>query len=221
MLVLLLPQGPALAGVDADQVIAELLPAFGASSLSDLTWASQTELYQWADEALKRLSHRAGVFVERDTTTNVTAPDGSYPVPAAHIDTIHVALLTFNPAAALSLRATTVEELAALDATWPLTSGAVERFSMDQGPEGFITIYRLPLVSGNLAWIFHKFPTAIQAGQTAIAAPSPIGDYLAYAMLGEARRKESEAAMPEVADHCDQMMALMEEVVTAYWGPGQ
>lgn len=212
--ILLTTTGSSIAGVSADQVIADILPALGATSLQDLDWASSTELYQWADEAVKRLSHRCGVFVERDTSTSVVESTSQYPVPAGHIDTIHVTLGT------LSLRASTVAELEALDGTWAVTQGPVSRFSMEADGTDFITLYQVPTSTGTLAWIFHQFPEEITSGSL-VDVPSPMADYLAYAMVGEARRKESDRAMAEVSDHCDQMMALMEEVACAYWGPGQ
>ncbi|HTB10938.1 MAG TPA: hypothetical protein VK752_05180 [Bryobacteraceae bacterium] len=217
--VLLTSEGAIVAGVSADAVIADILPALGATSLADLDWASNTELYQWADEAVKRLSHRCGVFVERDTSTTTVSGTSQYPTPAGHIDTIHVTLNSLPP---LPLRATTVAELEALDGNWATTVGGVGRFSMDADGTGFITLYQVPVLGGqSLTWIFHQFPPVeITTGST-VDVPSPMGDYLAYAMVGEARRKESDRAMPEVAEHCDQMMALMEEVACAYWGPGQ
>lgn len=214
--VLLTSEGLVVAGVSIDQVISDILPALGATSLQDLDWATNTELYQWADEAIKRLSHRCGVFVVRDdVSTTLTIGLSQYQVPPGHIDTIHVTL------AGLSLRATTVAELEALDGTWAETEGAVTRFTMDAIGVGFITLYMIPTAAGTLAWIFHQFPPAEITSGSIVDVPSPMADYTAYAMVGEARRKESDRAMPEVAEHCDQMMALMEEVACAYWGPGQ
>jgi hypothetical protein len=214
--ILLTTTGTEIAGVSADAVIADILAALGASSLQDLDWASNTELYQWADEAVKRLSHRCGVFVERDTSNVTIDGTSQYPVPAGHIDTIHVSLGT------LSLRATTVAELEALDGAWAVTQGTVNRFSMDADGIDYVTLYQIPTVNGQtVAFIFHQFPPAEITTGTIVDVPSPMGDYLAFAMVGEARRKESDRAMPEVAEHCDQMMALMEEVACAYWGPGQ
>lgn len=221
MLLLILPQGPAIAGVNVDTIIGDLIPALGAGSLQDLDWVSEAELYQWADEAIKRLSHRCGVFVFRDTSTSIESGLSPYPVPQAHIDTIHVTLVPVS-GAPLSLRATTSAELEALDGNWTATVGPITRFSMDADGTKFITVYMTPMATGgSLAWIFHGFPAEIESGETAVDVASPIGDYLAYAMLGEARRKQSERAMPEVADWCDKRLDLMEQVIEAYWGPGQ
>jgi hypothetical protein len=216
--ILLTTEGAVVAGVSADQVISDILSSLGATSLADLDWCSATELYQWADEAVKRLSHRCGVFVLRDTSTSLVSGLSQYEVPGGHIDTIHVSLLE----QALSLRASSVAELEALDGTWSASQGAVTRFSMDRNGTDFITLYQIPAASGQtLAVIFHQFPPVEIAEGATVDVPSPMGDYLAYSMIGEARRKESDRAMPEVAEHCEQMLALMEEVACAYWGPGQ
>ena len=93
MLLLLLPQGPAIAGVDLANTINDILPTLGASGIGDLDWCTQAELYQWADEAAKRLSHRVGVFVTRDTSTNLLIGEATYPVPTGHVATVHVTVL--------------------------------------------------------------------------------------------------------------------------------
>lgn len=215
MLLLLIPQGPAIAGVDIAAVILELLPTLGAGSLADLTWCLPDELYQFADEAAKRLGHRAGVFVERDTSTAVLAATPAYPTPARHIDTIHVSL------GGQRLRPASVGDLASLDTTWPLTTGIVQRYSMDAGGPGTITLYRIPEAPGTLAVIFHQFPPTIASGSSALAVATPVADYFACAIVAEARRKQSESAMPEMAEHFDQRCAMYEQIFKSYFGGAQ
>jgi hypothetical protein len=48
--------------------------------------------------------------------------------------------------------------------------------------------------------------------------PDELADYAFLYALGEARRRESDAAMPEVALACDQLMGLYEQVAREYWG---
>jgi hypothetical protein len=221
------PQGAGIAGVDIAQVIDEMLPTLGATSLGDVSWclADGSEFYQWADEYAKRLAHRCGVFVERDTLTTVEPGTAVYPVPEGHIDTIHVSITTSGgDGTPLRLRPSTVRDLNALDATWPTTTGIVTRYSMDAGGVGTITLYQNPSSSGNagmLAVIFHQFPAAIALGSSVVQIASPIGDYFQYGMLAEARRKQSEGAMPEMADHFDQRVAMYEQVMLKYWGPDE
>ena len=216
MLLLLLPQGPAIAGVDLANTILDILPTLGASGLSDLDWCTQAELYQWADEAAKRLSHRVGVFVERDTSTALVSGTATYPTPTGHVDTIHASVLP-----SVKLLPSSVQELAALDATWSKTAGPVTRYSMDAAGIGTITVYQIPTAAGTLAVIFHKFIPQIQAGASAIPVCSPVADYFAYAMLAGARRKESDHTMLDMADHFDKRVDMYEQILTHYFGEGQ
>jgi hypothetical protein len=211
----LLPQGPTIPGVDIANVIYDILPALGATSLGDLDWCTETELFQWADEAAKRLARTAGVWVEIDSSTAVMPSTSNYSAPVDHIDTIHVHLGT------TVLRETSVRELLALDGSWQTSPGAVTRYSMDAGDPGTITIYQIPTAAGTLTVIYHQYPAQIEAGASLIAVASPIQDYFGYSMLAEARRKESDASMPEMADHFDQRVALYEQVIEHLWGADQ
>jgi len=223
VLLALLPQGPAVAaGISITRVIDDLLPTLGASNLADLTWclADGSEFYQWADEYAQRLGRSCGVFVERDATTAVVGGTAAYALPARHIDTIHVSL---TPTAGTPgrLRPSSVAELYALDGTWPAASGVVARYSGDAGVPGIITLYRRPHAAGTLAVIFHQFPPAIAAASPTVDVASPVGDYFQYGMLAEARRKQGEGAMPEMAAHFDERVRLYEKVLLAYFGGAQ
>ena len=72
--------------------------------------------------------------------------------------------------------------------------------------------------SGTLAMIYHQFPPAITKAASRVLIASPIADYFQFAMLAEARRKQGEGAMPEMAAHFDQRVALYEQVMQNYWG---
>ena len=69
--------------------------------------------------------------------------------------------------------------------------------------------------------IFHRFQPTVQQGSSVLPIASPIGDYFGYAMLAEARRKESDAAMPEMADHFKQRVDLYEQILTQYFGEAE
>jgi hypothetical protein len=216
MPILLLPQGPALpSGIDVADVITGILPALGATSFADIAdWCTQTELYQWADECSKRLAHRSGIWVDRAPTVTVTAGTATAAVPDGHIDTIHVSLggTPLRPASAL--------ELEALDPSWA-AQGTPNRFSMDAAPVGNIRLYPTPSQSGTAAVIYHRFQPTVQAGQSVLPIPSPLGDYVAFSIMAEARRKESDGAMPEMADHFDERVGLYEQLIEHYWGPAR
>ena len=215
MLLALLPQGPAIAGVDLALVTADILPALGASSFGDLSWCTQAELLQWADETAKRLAHRFGVFVEWNAGPSVLPNISVYAVPPNHLDMLRVAIGSYR------LRPSSVRDLLALDSSWQTTTGPVQRYSMDANGTQFITLYPQPLGAATMTVIFHRYPPTIAPGTSAAAVASPIADYFAYSMLAEARRKESEARMEEMAEHFQQRVALFEQIIEQYWGQGQ
>jgi hypothetical protein len=212
---LLFPGGPATPGVDIANVIGDILPALGAANLGDLDWCTQAELYQFADEANKRLAARAGVWVERYGAQDVPAGAAVQPAPAGHVDTIHVSF-SGSP-----LRPASARELASLDANWPAAQNTPKRFSMDAGAPGTITLYPNPSAPGTMATIYHRFQPTIQSGSSLVPIASPVQDYFAYAMLAEARRKESDAAMPEMAEHFAQRLELYAQVLTRYFGESE
>jgi hypothetical protein len=114
-----------------------------------------------------------------------------------------------------------VQELAALDATWPASTGPITRYSMDASGIGTITVYKIPTATGVLAIIYHQFLPQIQSGASAIPVCSPVADYFGYTMLAGARRKESDQTMTDMADHFDQRVAMYEKVFAHYFGEGQ
>jgi hypothetical protein len=211
---LLFPGGPAApSGVDIAAVIQDILPALGATSQADLDWCTQAELYQFADEANKRLAARVGVWVDRYAWQTVTTGQPSLAAPLGHVDTIHV---SWNGS---PLRPTSVRELEGLDASYSTTEAAVpDRFSMDLGAPGTITVYPINTMVGTAEVIFHRFQPQIALGNSLVPIPSPLQDYFGYSMLAEARRKESDAAMPDMADHFAQRVSLFEQVLTQYFG---
>lgn len=214
MLVLLLaPQGAATAGLDVTAAIDAVIPALNASSPADLVYWTESELYEWADEAAKRLAGLVGGFVERDTSIALVIGTAVYALPARHLSTIHAGL------DGESLRPSTVQEIEALDGTWPETAGDPARWIADSDGLGRIRVYPSPASSGAaLEIVFHRFPATVEASAAVILAPSCLREYFTFAVLGEARGKESKMAMPDVAGWARSMTGLYEEVCRQYWG---
>src|SRR5579863_271537 len=128
-------------GLDILNCILDLWYRLGFASYNDLNqanrWLSIAELYQWGDDAAKRLAYDAGVFVVYDTTVPVTGGTAVYTLPATHVFTL-LAMVVYNAAPIQLLRLTAVRDLWALDATWNATTGAPVRASMDAGSVGTI-----------------------------------------------------------------------------------
>jgi len=217
LLLLYMCQGPP-GGFDVGQVIDDLLPSLGGSTYADLVFWEEEELYQLADEATKRMARAAGVFTVRDVSTVVAQGTATYPVPARHLSTVQVSVN--QGAGFIPLREATVAELEALDAAWRSTPGSIERYVHDVGTET-VRLYHVPAAGGSLAMICHEWRPEITPANRILAAPAVLADYIALAVLAEARRKESEAAMPEIAAHLDERLALMETVMREYWGQAQ
>jgi len=214
LLLFLMCQGTVTPGLDVGKVIEDLIPSLGAAGYSDLVFWEETELYDLADELVQRLARNTGLFVAR-STVSVTADNPTYNLPARHISTVHASL------GGGELREATAEELEALDSAWRTTADTPERITRSEQGLGQLRLYPKPIADGTLALIFHRYPATISPANRWLSAPLVMAEYFTYGILAEARRKEGEAAMPEVAAHLDERLALMEEVIRAYWGVAQ
>lgn len=216
MLVILFSSGVAALGIDFREVVSDLLPALNARTASTLNWWTEAELYEWADEAAKRLARGFRVFVKRDASQSIALADPAYDTPARHVSTIHVSIGT------RALEAASVHELEAADAAWLDTAGVTGRFLLDANGQSEIRVYPTPdaTVTGALAVIYHQYPAAVTATDYDLTAPHAIREYFTWSILSEARAKQGDARMPDVAAHFAGRVALMEQVIEAYWGTG-
>lgn len=205
--------------LDTANSVADVLYRLGFQSAGDIaaagTWVTVAELYQWADEAAKRLAYESGAFLTYDATITVTSGTAAWTLPAAHVFTVAIWLV------AKLLRISTVGELFSLDGVWPATSGASERASFDAAGVGTVTLYPNPTVGGVLSQVCQLFPATIALASSTVALPTVLQDYFSYAMMAGARGKESDAAMPEMAGHFEERMKLYELVIQHLYGPGQ
>lgn len=212
MLLILFNGGQAPAGgVAVRDVIGRLLPSLHCYRVADLQHWTEAELIDWATRELQSLAASIGVFAERSTVTMV-ANQPTYAYPARHIRTVFAAI------EGVTLRPATVAELAAIDDTWEAASGAIERIVPDfEGVDKF-AVYKNPTAGGQvITLIYCQSPELLEANAPTVAAPAIIADYTWWAMLREARRKETDAQMPEVAAHAGERLQLFEEVFRAYW----
>ena len=190
-----------------------------AREIVSTSWVTAAELFGFADEAAKRLSYEAGLFITYDNSVAVLAGTAQYALPASHVFTVAAGLIY---AAALQLlRITTVGELFALDAAWNATTGPPTRLSMDAGGPGTATLYPSPLGASTLGLVCQEFPGVVAVGSSTLPLPTVLQDMFSYFMLAGARRMESESRMEEMANHFDQRTKLYEQIMQAYFGRGQ
>jgi hypothetical protein len=208
----LLPGGGAAPATTAGDLRLELYPYLNSESAADLEHWTDAELLAWLNRGFERLCRKAAVKVERDTSIAVINGTSTYALPARHLGTIHVSL------DGSAVRATSQAELDARDSAWKTAEGEVTHYLQDHGA-GLLSIrlYKEPQANGTLAVIRSAIPAELAAGSD-LTLPDILADYgFAYA-IAEARKREGDAAMPEVADVCDQLLAAYEYVSREYWG---
>ncbi len=217
MSLLLLLSGSATLGIEFRDVLSDLYPKLNAVTAADLIHWSETELYEWLDEAAKRLARGIGCFVERDASITIVTSTAVYSVPARHLSTIHAAI------AGRALSPNNVQEVEALDSAWVETEGVTDSFLNDNLGTDAVRVYPAPdaTVTGALSLVFHRYVATINSSNHQLTAPACLGEYFSWWALSEARRKQSEAHMPEVADHFAKRVAWLEKVIEAYWGTAQ
>jgi len=202
---------------DLGATLTNLLPALNAASMLTLSFWTEDELYAFADEAAKRLARKVGVWVERDTSAAVSSLASTYTLPTRRVSIVHVSL------GAKALKAASAAEMEALDDAWVDTTGTPLRFLLDIEGTGKVRLYPAPAVgvSGNLGVLYATYPTEIQKGSATVTIPAPLEEYFTFSVLAEARGREGEAAMPEVAEQFRSLVGMLEQVAESYWGISQ
>jgi hypothetical protein len=186
----------------------------------DDRWTTLDDWYEYADEAVKRLTYALGLFRKYDASVAIAAGTARYTLPSEHAFTV-LAWLAYAGAPVQMLRLSNVAQLFALDANWGVKTGAPTRLSLDAGGTGTATLYPVPVVNATLAQVEQYLPHTVAAGASDVPISPVCQDYLSYFMLATALAKESDHAKPEVAAHCAERCRLMEEIFRTYWGGGE
>jgi hypothetical protein len=184
--------------------------------MTNTTWVTIAECYQFADDAVRLLARSTGVFLTYDASIAVASPTSIYALPAGHVFTESAWL-----AGGAQLRITPVADLFALDQAWSLTSGTPSRVSFDAAGPTNAVIYPIPNINGTLAQVMAAQPPTVTNAAPTVALPSVLQDFLTFGMLAGARSKESDSAMPEVAEHCRERMRMYLAIAQSYWGNGR
>lgn len=207
---------PAAGYVNASVVVQNIWPPLNAVSAADAVFWTEGEIYEWFNEAGRRLSGAAGVSVVRDTSLSSSLSVRSYTLPASHDKTIQADL------AGQVLKPRTVQEAEALDEAWLSTSGAPVAFLLDDaGGMTEITLSPQPDAgaAGKAIGLVMRstFPDASAASGFLVASPA-LSEYFTFYILAEARAKETRAQMPEIAAWFRQLCGQFEKATQAYLG---
>lgn len=203
-------------GIDADQVVDELLPSLHAASAADadLSFWTRNDLIQWMDEGLKRLARKAAVFIGRQASILSVPGTATYAHPLQHISTLHVSF------GSTSLRPAAVIEIEARDPNFVTTPGTPDHWYENLLGQDAIGLTPVPDSEESIPQIYEGWPTALAADQTKAAAPAPVKGYLAMYVLAEAYGREGEMEMPDVAQHCKARVEFYEQIFQRYYGEG-
>ena len=189
-----------------------VLDALNAADLATLIFWDEASLYAWADEAAMRASRIAELFVDRDTSVTLTPGTGVYTNPDRHVSLLHFAL------AGLRLTPSTTNELLALSDDPDGDAGAPTRWVEDHKGHDLFRLWPAPTAGGTLEIVVARYPQSITTSAPTVTAPLVFGDYLAHRIIAEARRKEGDGSLPEIADAFDQRAGLYEQIFADYWG---
>jgi len=199
-----------------------LFAELNAAAAADLVFWTQDELYRYADLALSDLSGRLLLFVDAQDLAGVSGQptyDLAHTTDDTPVDTLFVSLLhliwngTFVPPA-------NVREVEALDANWRATTGTVSKWIGDDLAPGMIVVYPAPTSSPTFTVFCQRSGPTIAAATPSTPAPDALADWLHMKALVEARRKRSDAWMPEAATLAEQVAGILEQAFAAYYGEG-
>jgi hypothetical protein len=198
--------------LSAADLVTSALDALNAASTADLAFWAAADLYEWIDEAAKRMARTAQIFVVHDTSVTTAAGTAVYGTPGNHVALINIACL------GAMLRPSSSRELAALSDTWMADAGAPARWIEDWLGHDLFRVYPTPTAAQGLEIVLAAYLPDITAAAPTFVAPDVFGDYLETALIAEARRKEGDGALPEVAAALDRQTGLYEQIFQSYWG---
>jgi hypothetical protein len=200
--------------IDTTQVLDRLLPDLHTDSYANLTFWTQAQLIRYLDEGAKRLSNKAMLFVERDTSQATVPGTPTYTLPDRHNDTLHVSC------GAAPLRPSTTIELESRDPAFQTTPGTPDHWYEDNGPVSAIGLSPVPAAAATLAMICSVHPPDLDVDRvnTLLQAPAPVSIYLEYFVLAKAYGAESESEEPDLAQHCAAQVAMLEQIFAHLYG---
>lgn len=209
------PATPSAGYVNSSEVIGNLWPPLNASGPQDAVFWTQGQMIEWFNEAGRRLSGCGGVFVVRDTSLTSVLSTGSYTLPDKHQATLQADL------AGKVLKPRTVQEVEALDATWPSTAGVPDAFLLDVEGAKTITLYAKPNsanASKAIGLVMRTLPDEVTAAAGFLAAPPFLAEFFTFSILAEARSTETRAQMPEIAQWLKGLSDMMISAIQGYLG---
>lgn len=200
--------------IDASAVVSDLIPALHATSTADLVYFSEAGLYRSATDALNRLAQAVRLLIAAETVSVGAAVNEV----VAGTRVVRFLQVRWNGS---RLQPSTSLELDALSDSWLPSDQSVEpeRYALDQRVWGRMQLYPATTAAGTLGFTYAQSPADVSSGSPFISdAPDLAEDWLFFATLSEARSRQSDARMPEVAAVADRLAGLLQSAMNAYYG---
>lgn len=218
-LLLLFPGGlgPGSSGVNLAALLDELWAPLNAASALDAMYWTTTDIYQYFDEAAKKLGRDCGTFVRYDGTIATVNGTAAYSLPTDHISTLQVDL------AGTVLKPRNVQQLEALDVNWPTAAGTPAAFANYPGL-ATVTLYPIPGAADaakTVGVVEHSVPATISAAAAIVAMPTPVREFFRFRALAAARSKESKGQMQDTAQWFTSLAGMMETAIQNFYGVAQ
>lgn len=199
------------------ELLAELYPRLHAADAASLTWWTEADLTQWANEALQMLARGAVLFVRRDTSIVTVEEQREYPLPTRHIATLHVA---YNNQ---PLQPTDRASIDALDYSADIAvcdpgESPTRWYEDTLGLHTAVGLYPSPYDARTVAVIFLQQQELLTGAPSTMAMPRCFGAFVEDSVLAEAWGHDSDFAMPELAAHFREKRDFFMSVFQAYWG---
>lgn len=207
--------------LNVTNLITNVLPLLHTDSAANAVFTTDSELTRFFDEALKAHARKHCVFVKRDTTTvTFASTQAAYDLPARCLAVMHVAL------ANVPLLSSSSYELEVLTDFLTSELGTPTYWYTDRAGSGKIAFYLVPTtpdVGNHPEIIYMEYPADLDTAHvnTDVPVPQPVGDYLELAVLRAAYAKESDFALPEVAQNITSLLELFDRAIVNLWGAGR
>lgn len=197
--------------MDLTTPLLNLLPSLYADAWGSLEHWTQAEIWAYADEAVQRLAREFPLQAEVDTSLATAAGTGEYALPAGHGGVIAVA------AADRALRLATPAEMDAYHRDWKTEQLTPQWYVLDTVGTGVIRLALVPADIEALAITRYRLPATLSAAAPTITAPGILQDYVVFAVLESAWKKQGDAQQPEVAEFAGQVATLLVSAMRAIW----
>lgn len=207
--------------MDISTVMPMLYAELNSAGAGDLIFWDEDELYRYADRKLQEISRKLMLFVDVQTATpgvGDLAIDLAHTGDAPPVDTRFCSLIHAAYSGA-TLTPATLAEIEALEANWQATAAGVTQYWIgDYLGAGMVGLYPVPAAATPVTVIAQRSAPEVTVDTPTVDAPDALADLLHMRALAEARRKRSDAWMPEAAQLADQIGDVLEKAFTAYYG---